>query len=223
MKKLFYLALVALIGLAACDTEETDDEIKNWSERNDQYFLESLNNARHEINRAKAEWGEEHWEEHCDYRLLRNFVLAPQASAKQSDTVVVRIIKRGTGSGCPLYSDTVRVNYMGRVIPSKSYPEGFVFDHSGLSDKWEDIFDPTLCMPSRMPVCTMTSNGATIIKGYSTVLQKMHIGDLWSVIIHPDLGYREEVKTQIPAHSVLRFDIELKAFYRSGTVPDTYL
>lgn len=223
MKKIFYLAIVALFGLVACDTDEADDEIQNWAERNDQYFIESLNQARHEINLAKAEWGEEHWEEHCDYRLLRNFVLASQAAAKQSDTVVVHIIKRGTGSGCPMYSDTVRINYIGRVIPSKSYPEGFVFDHSGLSDQWEDVFNPELCMPSRMPVCTMSSNGTTILKGFSTVLQRMHIGDIWTAIIHPDLGYKDVEKTQIPAHSVLRFDIELKSYYRNGTVPDQFL
>lgn len=225
MKHILLLALaLPLLALTACtEKEEVSHDFDNWAVRNDQYFADSLNYARGEIARAKAAYGDD-WEHHTPYRLIRSFTLAPEAAAKPSDTIVVRVLRQGTGSGSPAYTDTAFVNYYGRLMPTETYPDGYVFDHSGPSARWADVFDPQLCVPTRFPVTTVStvSGGSYLTEGFSATLQHMHIGDLWAIIVHPALAYGEEDQTKFPGHSVLRFDVELKAYYRAGTMPPAW-
>ena len=48
----------------------------------------------------------------------------------------------------------------------------------------------------------------------------MHIGDRWRIYIPSDLAYGSNNllgSSGIPAYSMLRFDVELKAYARVGT------
>ena len=107
--------------------------------------------ARTAIAEARAVHGDD-WEAHCPWRLLRTYALPDGAAAESTDTVCVYVVNRGTGSGSPLYTDSVRVNYLLRELPTASYPEGRIHDHSGYSERPDDIFSPQLGVPATLLV-----------------------------------------------------------------------
>lgn len=207
MKRCFLLLLlpIALVLLSACsEKEEPNLEYANWPARNDAAFADSLRLARTAMAQARTKWGDA-WEEHCDWRVLRNYIKGPDAKADANDSVVVRILRRGTGSGSPLATDTVRVAYMGRLIPTKRFAAGYVFDHSGNSADSARVFDPLFAVTSKFSV-------QGVVPGFSTALQHMRIGDRWRMILPSRLAYGEVKVDQIPAHSMLVFDVELRSY-----------
>ena len=119
----------------------------------------------------------------------------------------MQVIKEGTGSGCPMFSDSVMVNYQGRLMPSASYPSGYVFDGNYTGD-----YNPATVKP-------VTFYVGGLVDGFTTALQYMHIGDRWRVYIPYQLGYGSADNGSIPAYSTLVFDVELLAYYRAGTTP----
>ena len=127
------------------------------------------------------------------------------------DHIVVHVLKEGTGSGCPLYTDSVRVNYSGRMLPSTSYPAGFVFDKSYYGD-----FDPK----TAHPVTLAMQGQRAVVDGFSTAL------DRWKIYIPHQLGYGADGSrnstTQayiVQPYSTLIFDVTLLAYYRPGEIP----
>ena len=139
--------------------------------------------------------------------MLRNYLKGPDAKADAHDSVVVRILRRGTGSGSPLATDTVRVAYMGRLIPTKRFAAGYVFDHSGNSADSARVFDPLFAVTSKFSV-------QGVVLGFATALQHMRIGDRWRLILPSRLAYGEVKVDQIPAHSTLVFDVVLRSYER---------
>ena len=133
MKRILFL-LTGLILLVACqeNVEPKDPEFDNWKARNEAAFKTQLNVARQNIATAKAQYGNA-WEANCDYRLMRKFSLTDQSQVKYRDTLCVQILERGTGSGSPYFTDTVRINYTMRLMPTAQHPEGKLMAHSGQS------------------------------------------------------------------------------------------
>lgn len=212
-------ACALLAGLAACSENlDEENEYVDWKARNSEAFLLRLEEAKTAVAQAKAAYGDD-WEAHCRWRLFRTYAIGDEAPADATDSICVEILEQGTGSGSPLYTDSVRVNYIGRLISTDlSQPLGTlgeVFDHSGLSNRQEDVFDPNFAVP----VTFLTSN---LVEGFTTALQQMRIGDLWRVYIPQELGYGSGSTTTLPAYSTLIFDIQLKAYYRAGTVPQPW-
>ena len=202
--------------LTSCEENlEEHNEYVNWKARNSEAFLLRLNEAKQAISQAKAQYGDE-WEKHCKWRLFRTYCLPEEAPAKATDTVCVEILTAGTGSGMPLYTDSVRVNYLGRLISTDlEQPLGTIvkaFDHSGYSSDPDDVFDPNFAVPATFLV-------SNTVEGFTTVLQHMHIGDLWRAYIPQELGYASAASAALPAYSMLIFDVQLKSYYRAGAVP----
>lgn len=212
------LALVMMCTAALASCSENDDdslnEYANWTARNDSAFTAVLGQARAAVVEARALHGD-NWQEFTPWRLFTNWQKPVGATIESSDTVVVYVENTGVGPGCPIYSDSVHVNYIGRLIPTTLHPKGYVFDHSGTSAEEDIIFDKSLCTPS-----LMQAGGS--VAGFATAIQKMHVGDRWQLYIHPDLAYGEQTLTSIPAHSVLHFTVELKAYYRKGTIAGSW-
>ena len=204
--KFLSLAFVFLGVFVACENTEDEAEYDNWQARNVQAYADTLKFAQDAIEVAKAQYGDT-WEEHCDWRVLRSYAIADTIASSATNTVVVRIGRRGTGSGCPLFTDSVKVNFIGRLLPSKSYEDGYVFGHSSLYDTYEDVFDPQFAAPVSYKV-------SNLVEGFTTALMYMHIGDLWRIYVPSEMGYSSTEQTSIPAYSMLRFDVELKAFWR---------
>ena len=210
------LLLCLLAGFASCEEDTGEvDEHANWRARNEAAFADTLSKARTAIAEARTAYGDA-WEEHCPWRLMRTYTLPDGAAAMSTDTICVYIVNRGTGSGSPLYTDSVRVNYLLRELPTASYPEGRMHDHSGYSERPEDIFSPQLGVPTTLRV-------SNTVEGFTTAVMHMHIGDRWRVYVPWQLGYGDQSAQQLPAYSLLHFEIELKAYYRAGIVPDPWL
>ncbi len=218
-KALFLLTIIAMAVtplLTACsenDEDTTTDEFANWRNRNEAYFADVRSNALHQIAQAKNAYGD-NWEENCDWRTFLSYSLSAAALTNTAeDSICVQIMKRGTGSGCPLGSDKVRVFYCGRLMPTSQHPDGKMFDHSGQSGLTDKIFDHTTAVP-------VVFNVTDITRGFATAIQHMHIGDRWRIFVPAKLAYGKEERTGVPAYSTLIFDVELVQYARNGaTLP----
>mgnify|MGYP000874080202 FL=1 len=129
MKNLFKILLTAaalVLTFASCSehlNSENDDFANNWKGQNTAAFAEHMKQAKAAIATAKAQYGSD-WEAHCNYRIYRYFGYTDNTKASINDSICVEIVKQGMGSGCPLYTDSVSMNYMVRLIPSANYPAG---------------------------------------------------------------------------------------------------
>lgn len=214
---LFFLLLISPFVWTSCseDEDETVDEYANWQVRNDEYFTNVRSQAQAAIRQAKNQYGAT-WRDHCKWRTYLSYSLDSTMTYTAKDSIYVEILKQGTGSGCPQSTDSVSVYYMGRIIPTDSYSEGYVFSHSGQSTKYDVVFDETISLPAFF-------RPNTLVKGLGTAVMKMHIGDTWRVYIPYPLGYDKQEKDGIPPYSTLIFDIKLKAYYKAGAyIPTSY-
>lgn len=192
------LSLLAalLLGFAACDETEEIQEFGNWQARNVQYIDSIADVARTNADGTwkvflatgldeTKEWGNEYY-------------------------VYCNVLQTGNGTVHPAYTDTVLVNYKGRLIPSLSYPQGYVFDYS-----YDGELDPTFDVPVKFSL-------AGTVQGFSTAVQHMVAGstktngDIWRVYIPSNLGYGANDYSGIPAYSALIFDINLVSFTPAG-------
>lgn len=195
MKLLVYplLIFVSIISLTACsETDINQEEFADWKQKNETYFVNLYQTAKG--NTAK-------------YKILKNWSLTTEKATKAEDHIVVEILKNGTGSGCPLYTDSVAVHYEGCLIPSSTYSGGYTFDKTWAGDYNLQTMKPAILSSSKT------------VDGFTTALMSMHIGDRWRVYIPYQLGYGSstQAKANIPGYSTLVFDITLIAYGRAGT------
>jgi len=178
----FCLLLSTSIFVLSCSEEASEEEeFANWQERNKQ-FLASL------VNDSLSQSG---------WQRIKKFSLDPNVEGSASDYVYVKMIEKGEGTEMPNFTDSVRVVYQGRLIPSKSYSKGYVFDGTVYGN-----YSVKTAYTSRQKV-------SNTISGYTTALMKMHKGDYWRVYIPSELGYGTAGNGTIPGYSVLVFDLTL--------------
>ena len=185
---LFSLTLSVLIGLTSCEEASEAGEFDNWQERNVQ-FVDSIA----AVARANV---------YDDWKV---FLVEGLDTAKEWDNgyyVYCQVIEEGNGTAHPLFTDSVLVNYSGRLIPSATYPDGYKFDSS-----YSGEFNPSFNVPVGMPL-------SGTVPGFYTAVQKMVSGDTWKIYIPYQLGYGVDGTSGIPGYSTLVFDINLVSFYR---------
>lgn len=207
--------LAALCLLVACsDDNDVYDPYENWQARNAEYFSQIAGQARSAIAEAKAAYGDQ-WDAHCDWRMFKSYNKPQGVVGALTDSICVRIVTRGTGKGCPAYSDSVRVNYRGYLMPAQYMENGelktkeLVFSQSFTGD-----LDPSVAAPSLMSV-------SSAVYGFATALQYMHVDDVWWVYMPYELGYGSSTSGTIPAFSSLTFYVHLVDYYLPGSgVPD---
>lgn len=194
MKKILTLSLItAAMLLVACSEENnTAEEFPNWQQKNENYF-----NALY----ADVSKG---FSSNNSWKILRKWSLQDDVTASASDHIVVRVIENGEGTETPLYTDSVAVIYSGRLLPSTSYPTGYVFDKSYVGE-----FHPQTAKARGFRISGLTD-------GFSTALQYMKKGDRWEIYVPANLGYGAlgSSSAGIPGHSVLIFDMMLVDIYR---------
>ena len=191
MKKDITIAmLVALLSLCMFSCSEDDGEggeFDNWKERNETYFNNLYNKAK---GSTTGTW-----------RSYKSYALEESAATSAQDHIVVEVLKEGTGTVSPIFSDVVKIHYRGNLIPTASFPLGYQFDSSWFGDYNLDTMSP------------VSGKVSSYLKGFSTALMKMHAGDRWRVYIPAALGYGStSPSTSIPAYSTLVFDITLVSF-----------
>lgn len=216
-KRLLPLILLLTLGFAACSENEDEyDPYTNWPARNDQWFATITDSARTAIAEAKAQWGDR-WEEHCEWRQYKSLLKSQDYdSGRYTDSICVHILQRGEGTYSPTFSDTVRLNLRGWLMPAtyKRYNADRVEVDSVLqkvfTENYSGAYNPAMAAPSLMAV------GSTI-EGFSTALQYMVEGDDWLVYIPQNLAYGNSASAAIPAYSTLQFRLSMVAVYPSGS------
>ena len=176
----------SLIFLTSCSKETTEEEeYANWQEKNEAMI--------------------EQWASNSAFATYKTYTKDQATAGKHSDYIYVQVLEEGSSDISPMYTDTVRVMYRGRLIPSKSYPEGYVFDQTYSKDfSWKTA-----------NALDFVSSG--LVDGFATAVMKMHRGDHWRVHIPYTLGYGTSSSTSgIPAYSDLIFEIALVDFWSPG-------
>ncbi len=189
---ILFMSLSLLLLVCSCDTSDSDvEEFANWEVTNAKYF-QSLSDSV--INGQKG----------SDWVRLLTWTKTDSSSTKLvTDYIIVHKLQNGdVSSESPVFTDSVAVQYLGRLLPSKSYPKGLIFDSTG----YGEAFNPNT-------FTTQTFNVGNVVIGFSTALQNMHKGDLWRVYIPHTLGYGESGSGSIPGYSILVFDLRLVNFF----------
>jgi FKBP-type peptidyl-prolyl cis-trans isomerase FklB len=195
IKLLFGLAL--LLGtLASCSESEEVSEFDRWETRNVLYVDSIAKVAR---ENADGNW--------------KVFLAAGLDDKKEWSNdyyVYCKVLQAGDGTESPMYTDTVLVNYSGRLMPTSSYSEGYQFDASYYGE-----LDPSFDVPVKLSL-------SNTVEGFSTALQHMVAGttrtngDIWRIYIPYTLGYGTSNSSTIPAYSTLIFDVNLVGFTPAG-------
>ncbi len=193
------LAVALTAALVSCsESDDTVEEFPDWKNTNVTYFQNLYDAAT--AGTLSGTW-----------KVITNYSFEDSiATGDATKHIVVEVLEEGTGSGCPLFTDSVLVSYRGRMLPSTSYPEGYVFDETYTGD-----YDATTAVPTQFYV-------ADLVDGFTTALQYMHIGDVWRVYMPYELAYGSSGSGYIPAYSTLIFDIALTAYFRAGVTPMTW-
>ena len=212
---LFFAGLI----LMACEETPTaaDTEFSDWQARNISFFREKMREADTSIRLAKQQYGEA-WEAHCNWRILPNYAANAGSKAPALDSICAEVIEQGSGSGSPLFSDYVRVQYLQKLIPSASYPTGRIVAHSGYSVSPDDIFSPTYGATFLRPVSNhaLVESTNPTIAGETTAYMHMRIGDHWRIYSPYTLARGPKEATNVPAYSTLISEVRLTAYYRNG-------
>ena len=201
LKYLFFL-LMTVCALSSC-SETSDDEsaleYANWQARNDQAFADTLAKAKAQVTAGNADW-----------KVFCQWSLANQTSIVEGKTpptysddnyIAVNVKENGNGTAVtPVYTDSVKVAYQGALM------NGTVFDG------FKGTYNSQTVEGTKFLV-------SGLIDGFTTALQNMkNIGDHWIVYIPYNLGYGSSTSnTSIPAYSMLRFEIVLKAVKKGDT------
>ena len=190
-----FVMTMGLCGLSSCSEETAEDnEFENWTARNDAFLADVVNDSL-----QKTGW----------MRIQKYSLGDSIKSDNPRDYVYVKVVEQGKGKGCPAFTDSVRVAYQGRLIPSASYPQGKFFD-KGTSNG--GTFSLATASTTRMKL-------SGTVNGFATALQQMHIGDYWRIYVPSDLGYGDSGSgTAVPGGSLLVFDLVLVDYSPLGTV-----
>ena len=188
-------ATTALALVSCSESSDVEDEYADWQKRNNTYFSNIAHTARTAIAHGDKTW-----------KGFLTYTKVDSAKAETTDSIFVKVIEEGKGSGCPVFTDSVKVHYCGRLIPSKSYPEGRIFDKTFSGN----VFDAKVSYPEKFTV-------NSVVTGFATALMHMHIGDHWLVYIPAKLGYGSASQTNIPAYSMLVYEMQLDSYFRIGT------
>ena len=181
----FSFISVVFSACAESDGDEAqNEEFAYWQARNDAYFA-TLEDS---LSRDAAHW-----------QKIKTYTKDELLIGPATDYIYIKVLESGSGSS-PLYSDSVRVAYRGRLIPSKSYAQGYVFDQT-----YYGTFN-------RSTIAYSDNLANSFVDGFTTALQHMRRGDRWLVYIPYQLGYDSAANGAIPAYSTLIFDLALLDF-----------
>ena len=190
------LLACAFVSLFSCsETKETGD-YENWKQRNRDYIAKIASGIG-DLTPETASEGE-------SFRIL-HYALDPEAKWGNGSYVYCQVLEKGNDTVAPCYTDSIRINYRVRLMPTDNYPEGQVVDQSFKTP----TLDPAVNIPSSFKV-------SALIQGVSTALMYMHKGDYWRIYIPYQLGYDNQKKGSIPAYSTLVYEINLTEISKTG-------
>ena len=192
MKRILAISVLlaaVLSSLISCsETKETGDH-DNWKERNTE-FISRIASQCGDLTPETAAEGEM-------FKLL-SYKLDNKRQWGDGSYVYCKVIKKGTGTVSPNFTDSIRINYRVRLMPTDNYQDGQVIDRSFMTSS----LDPKVNIPSSFKV-------SSLIEGAATAIMNMHCGDYWIVYIPYGIGYGTNDRTNIPGYSALIYEINL--------------
>ena len=178
----------SLITVSCSEDDSSEDEFANWEERNSAMT--------------------DQWAANSSLRKIRVFTQDDTSAGKNSDYIYVQVLEAGEGTDSPLYTDTVRMAYRGRLIPTTNYADGYVFDETYLGDfSWHT---------AGMATMAIGGSSSALVSGFATAVMNMHKGDRWRVHIPYQIGYNTSSSGSVTAYSNLTFDIALLDHWHPG-------
>jgi FKBP-type peptidyl-prolyl cis-trans isomerase FklB len=182
--------------ISCSESSSDDDEYANWQQRNEQYLAAVATDSLRQPG----------------WQRIKNYSLNEATEGSVEDYVYVKVLDSGDSSmPMPAFTDSVRVSYQGRLIPTTTYPDGKVFDGT-VYGTYSDKTNAT---------AKLLLSNSTMISGFCTALQHMRRGDHWRVYIPSSLAYGATGSgSTIPAYSMLIFEMTLIDFSAAGkTMP----
>ncbi|MBQ8607435.1 MAG: FKBP-type peptidyl-prolyl cis-trans isomerase [Bacteroidaceae bacterium] len=195
MKRYFGFLLtlcVASMFFASCEETEEKNEYANWRVRNQQ-VIDSIA----EVAEANADGK---WRIYKAYNLQADDPNDLTTLKDVNDYVYCHVDVAGSGTVSPIYTDSIRTNYRAWYINDVVLDESF-----------KGPLDPEVIVPFESAMSGM-------IVGWTTALQYMHVGDVWTVYIPYKLAYGTTASNSVPAYSSLKYLINLVGIYPVGTV-----
>lgn len=124
-------------------------------------------------------------------------------SQSKNGFVMYKVLKQGTGTQKPIFSDQVKVYYQGWYKSDWTKGDTYV-DSDGNYIANKIVFDKSLVTPATLSL-------SSVVDGFATALQYMVVGDKWEIYIPWKLGYgSSKTSSGIPGYTTLVFEIELK-------------
>ena len=161
MKNLKYiwlaLILFPLVGMvSSCTEDETEEgEFDNWKQKNETYFNQVVSNPNYK-------------------KILTYTKDTTNPSITDADYIYVDVLEEGSGTETALFTDSVFYTYRGRLIPSKTYEKGYVFDQSFLGDfDWSKSAMLKACVSWNKVTTTSGTTTSLFTEGFCTVLLLM--------------------------------------------------
>lgn len=205
------MMLSAGLFTSCTENDDTVEEYANWQSKNETYWDNLYTTTQQKIKGGDISW-----------KIILNYTFQNQKQTTGSaltyrpeNYIIAHVEQAGTGTTSPLYSDSVSMHYMGRLIPSTTYTSGLIFDKSWSSNQ----FNAATSRPVHSYIgLTYDAEGkpTSLVDGFTTALMSMHRGDHWTVYIPYQLGYGEKSSGVVPAYSTLIFDLRLNDFSHPG-------
>lgn len=183
--------------ISCSENDSEPEEFPDWKATNEVYWQTLYSETE-----AKIAAGDKTW------KIIPSFSVTSTGNPTKNQYIIVHVKEEGAGIGCPIYTDTVSVHYRGHLLPSTTYTSGLQFDSS-----YDGDLNPKTARPSSFAV-------SAVVDGFSTALQKMHIGDRWDVYMPYAMGYGKSTSSSsvIPPYSTLIFDLSLVDYWHAGDV-----
>lgn len=205
------MMLSAGLFTSCTENDDTVEEYANWQSKNETYWDNLYTTTQQKIKGGDTSW-----------KIILNYTFQNQKQTTGSaltyrpeNYIIAHVEQAGTGTTSPLYSDSVSMHYMGRLIPSTTYTSGLIFDKSWSSNQ----FNAATSRPVHSYIgLTYDAEGkpTSLVDGFTTALMSMHRGDHWTVYIPYQLAYGEKNSGVVPAYSTLIFDLRLNDFSHPG-------
>jgi FKBP-type peptidyl-prolyl cis-trans isomerase FklB len=185
--------------VSSCSEEtEPESEFANWQEKNEAF-----------INKLASDPSIK--------KILTYTKESTLTGLSNGDYIYVDELESGSGTETALFTDSIYYTYRGRLLPSKTYANGYVFEETFLGDfDWATAGMKKACVSWNK---VTTSSGTTTslwTDGFCTALQNMKKGDHWLVYIPYQLAYGESTSSSIPGYSTLIFEIAIADVWHPG-------
>ena len=147
------------------ENDDTVEEYANWQSKNETYWDNLYTTTQQKIKSGDTSW-----------KIILNYTFQNQKQTTGSaltyrpeNYIIAHVEQAGTGTTSPLYSDSVSMHYMGRLIPT-SLVDGFTTAlmsmHRG--DHW------TVYIPYQLGYGEKNSG---VVPAYSTLIFDLRLND----------------------------------------------